>query len=143
MKRSSSICLLVLGTAVALSGCTDNTRPELKQHRYASQADCATDWGDQQSCTRNSGAGGGYLGPRYFWNHSAGMPVAVMPDGSERTMSNGALAKGKASLAQGTSSVGKATSRAGGGSSIGSANVSRGGFGSSSARSVSSFSAGS
>ena len=127
MKRSRHISLLVLGTAAVLAGCSDN-RADIQQHRYANQQDCTRDWGDQSVCSPR--AGGGYMGPRYFWNHGGGAPVAVMPDGSERVMRNGALGRGLPSVAQSNATVAKGA-RVGGGSSVGTASVSRGGFGAS------------
>jgi hypothetical protein len=125
MKRSRSIGLLVLGTAALLTGCSDvSSDDDVRQQSYASKADCERDWNDskqpqQQSLCSPSGHGGGYLGPRYYWSHGGGSPVAVMPDGSHRAMTNTAFARSPAAMA--------ARSSGSGGHSFGS--VSRGGFG--------------
>jgi len=120
MKRSSKISLLVLGTAALMTGCSSADQDdEVRQKQYASKAECQRDWDDSRfkdACT-STGRGGAYMGPRYYWNHSAGVPVAMMPDGSHRQMS--AAAVSRSSLA-GTSHS-SVSSR--------SASVSRGGFG--------------
>lgn len=124
MKRSRQICLLVLGTAALAAGCSDN-RADLMQNRYASSQDCVQDWGDEQVCASASpstGSGGGYVGPRYYWNHSGAVPIAVMPDGTERAMRNSFMARGVPSVAKSTATVAQG---------VRVASVSRGGFGSS------------
>jgi len=120
MKRSRKIDLLVLGTAVLMTGCSGSASDsEIQQKRYASQADCERDWGrTTDSQTACSKSGSGYLGPRYYWNHGSGRPVALMPDGSHRPMSAEALSR--SSLANSHPSS-HASSRSSG--------VSRGGFG--------------
>ncbi len=123
MKRSRKICLLVLGTTALLAGCADEKR-DLTQGQYASQADCEKDWGEPQVCTPHSG-GVGYVGPRYYWNHAGGNPVAVMPDGSERAMTHSSIHPSGSSLARSSSIVSRGVSVSRGGFG-----VSRGGFGS-------------
>lgn len=118
MKRSRSIGLLVLGTAALMAGCGERQPESLLQNQYASKADCERDWGDPQVCTSSTTTSGGYVGPRYYWNRSGGAPVAVMPDGSERSMAHSALARGTPSTAKSTSTSSRSSS------------VSRGGFGS-------------
>lgn len=119
MKRSRAIGLVVLGTAGLLAGCngTEERTQQLTQNHYASQQDCERDWQDPEVCQRTTSGGGGYVGPRYYWSHSGGTPIAIMPDGSERPMTRSALAMGKPSVAK--SSV----------SSTRSVSISRGGFG--------------
>lgn len=127
MKRSRKINLMVLGTAVLMTGCsgsssssTSSSDSEIQYKQYASQADCERDWGkatdNQQPCTRSGS--GGYWGPRYYWNHSTGRPVAIMSDGSHRPMSAEALSRSSLANAHSSSS---ASSRSSG--------ISRGGFG--------------
>lgn len=128
MKRSRNIGLLVLGTAALLAGCSGDGSNDIQQQSYASKADCERDWKDskqpqqQQSLCSPSGHGSGYFGPRYFWNRSSGSPVAVLPDGSHRSMSDSAFARSPAALAH------MSSHSSGSSHSVGS--VSRGGFGS-------------
>lgn len=117
MKRSRKISLLVLGTAVLLTGCSSR-KPDIMQQQYSSKEDCEKDWNETEVCTRSGTGGGGYVGPRYYWNRSSSTPVALMPDGTERMMTHSALARGSTSVAHSTSVVGHSTG------------ISRGGFGS-------------
>lgn len=120
MKRSRKIDLLVLGTAALMAGCSGATSDsDIQQKHYASQADCERDWGrtaDSKSACSKSGSG--FLGPRYYWNHASGRPVALMPDGTHRPMSAEALSRS-------TLANSKPASHA----SSHSSGVSRGGFG--------------
>ena len=127
MKRSHRVPLLVIGTLAVLTGCEKTE--DLKQDYYTSHEDCQRDWGtDLQSCTPSGqgqsgyashGGGGGYWGPRYYWDRSLGHPVAVSPSGETRVMRNSYLSRGAPSAG---SSI-RAGSFSHGGSS------SRGGFG--------------
>jgi hypothetical protein len=120
MKRSRKIGLLVLGTAALMSGCSNGSSDfdnEVRQQRYASKADCERDWEKERFKDGCTSSGGGYMGPRYYWNHSAGVPVAMMPDGTHRQMT--AASASRSSLVSSyKSSVSSRT-----------ASVSRGGFG--------------
>lgn len=124
MKRSVAIPMVLLGSALVLSGCDDGYDKEQKsttQQSYNSKADCEADWGtDAQNCKPRAN-GTGYVGPMYFWNHSAGMPYAVNGDGSTRAISNSAVTSP-------TFASSRATVSTMGSSSI---SVARGGFGSS------------
>lgn len=138
MKRSREICLLVLGTSMLAAACSDDRR-DILQGQYASREDCRRDWGDDEVCPAqgnrsgpgysdsgggsHGGSGGVYVGPRYYWSHSGGTPIALMPDGSERVMANAPLARGQTSFARGNSIVSR-------GASVAHGSVSRGGFGS-------------
>jgi hypothetical protein len=112
------------------AACSDDRR-DILQGQYASREDCRRDWGDDDVCPaqdKRSGTGGGshggvYAGPRYYWSHSGGTPIALMPDGSERVMANAPLARGQTSFARGNSIVSR-------GASVAHGSVSRGGFGS-------------
>jgi len=127
-RRSRSVSLLLLGTVAALQACSDEAIP-LQRQRYASREDCDRDWNDPALCepapgsagiaggTGGGGYGGGgagWLGPRYYWDHRAGAPVVIDPDGHSRTAFS--------------SRVGAAGSDVGVGMHAGS--ISRGGFGS-------------
>lgn len=117
MKRSAQVRLWVIGTITILAGCRDhpNHVMQVSQNTYASQEDCQRDWGnDGRNCHASGAGGGGYLGPRYYWDHSTGMPYAIDSDGRTRPLSNSYLSKGSPSHA----------------TSVAHASVSRGGFGS-------------
>lgn len=120
MKRSRKIGLLVLGTAVLMTGCSNadsDMDNDIRQQRYASKADCERDWEKERFKDGCTSSGGGYLGPRYYWNHSAGVPVAMMQDGTHRQMSPTAASRSSFVSSYKSS----ASSRT--------ASVSRGGFG--------------
>lgn len=121
MKRSSAITLVVLGTATLMAGCSRTETQALTQQQYATQQDCERDWQDPSVCQRRASSGGGhvYVGPRYYWNRTGGVPMAVMPDGTERAMPHSALAKGQPSAAKSHVTSTRTVS------------ISRGGFGSS------------
>jgi uncharacterized protein YgiB involved in biofilm formation len=111
-RRSSSSVTLVLIGASALTGCGQQTPDTMRRDMYASQADCAQDWGsDPTKCepVRRTSSGGSpythYYGPSY--PHGS--------YGSTNTINDA-----------GTTSQARPGSR-----SIGTAHVSRGGFGSS------------
>jgi len=120
LKRSRKIGLLVLGTAVLMTGCSSaDSDNEMRQQRYASKADCERDWETprfKDGC--KSSGGGAYMGPRYYWNHGAGVPVAVMADGTHRQMRADAVSRSSLTRpSHSSSAIGKSSS------------VSRGGFG--------------
>ncbi|MEX3983789.1 hypothetical protein AB4Y45_32925 [Paraburkholderia sp. EG287A] len=123
MKRSQKVSLMVLGATALLAGCSPDYGQDVKQDRYASLADCNRDWGDPTVCSSAGVGNGGYVGPRYYWSHGGGYPVAIMPDGTERSMSNTYVARGTPSLSEGTVTVGTHASVGGEGG------VAHGGFG--------------
>ncbi|WP_088179372.1 hypothetical protein [Zoogloea sp. LCSB751] len=118
MKRSKKIPLLVIGTAGLLAGCSGSSdMQELKQDFYAGREACEKDWGsDPRNCREESGGGAGsggssgrtsssgstYAGPRYYWDRSAGHPVAVSSSGETRVVSDSYLSRGAPSTAHGT-----------------------------------------
>jgi hypothetical protein len=95
LKRSRSVPLIVIGTAVVLTGCGQNDEPvQLQQQTYHSLDDCKKDWGDSKNCSPNTtGSGssahvrGSYDGPRYYWDREIGQPVAVDAAGGTRPVS--------------------------------------------------------
>jgi hypothetical protein len=95
MKRSHKVLLWMLGAGVGVAALSeDKTVEQLKQDSYASKADCMQDWGgSEENCKEDSGAsshssssGGGYHGPRYYWDRSAGHPVIVTDSGVHQPM---------------------------------------------------------
>lgn len=143
MKRSRAVPLILLGTLSLLTSCgrgDGSETAELRQQVYATREDCLNDWGrDERDCQPvQTGARTRYVGPRYFWYHTGGYPVAVDHDGSQRPLPHAAGGRpGARSAAIGTmTSTARVSSRyrAGGlqtgGARIGGArHVSRGGFG--------------
>ena len=133
MKRSKSIPLMLIGT-LALAACgPQHEEVTYRQHGYDSKQQCVQDWGNEQQCQSRSG--GGYVGPRYMWNHGAGHPVVINQDGSTQQLSNTYLSRpGTASAASsavtGTVSAPANSQIASAGRASGSV-ISRGGFGSS------------
>jgi uncharacterized protein YgiB involved in biofilm formation len=120
VKRSRYVRLVVVGSVLAVAGCDTAETMELKQQVYRSRDDCLKDWGDGRNCTESSTAahangyvGGGYLGPRYYWDRELSRPVAVSADGTTRTIMG-------ARIGDAGSSVGETVH-------VGS--ISRGGFG--------------
>jgi len=119
MKKSKNVSLLLIGTLAAvplLSACGPSTENvAVKQNTYASMEDCKKEWAnDDKNCKPNGG--GAFVGPRYYWNHAGGYPVAVEPNGTTRAISGSSVGKpGVVSVARSVSS-----------SSI---SVARGGFG--------------
>jgi hypothetical protein len=112
-RRSSTSVTLVLISASALSACGQQTPNTMRRDMYASQADCAKDWGaDPAKCepVRQTGSSGSsythYYGP-YYSHGSYG-------SNSHNTYNAGATTEARP-----------------GSHSIGTAHVSRGGFGSS------------
>ena len=134
MKRSRAVPLILLGTLSLLTACGQGEKTELKQQNYASREDCLNDWGRDERDCRPARSGIGYVGPRYFWHHGGGHPVAVDADGSTRPLPNSYLSRpGTTSRATGITTTtsrisGRYTSggaRMGGGGGT----ISRGGFG--------------
>jgi hypothetical protein len=118
MKRSASVGLVLLGSAVGGLYYFSGAPQELQQQRYASLDACRHDWGDPPDCTRSTapvGQTGYYYGPRYYWDSNSGRPIAVTADGSTRSISNAHISS--------AGSLEGMTSRAG--------SFARGGFGSS------------
>lgn len=95
MKRSIAIPLVLLGTLGSLVGCGPQAQNiNVKQHAYNSREDCKKDWGDDdRDCTPRSGGSGGYFGPRYVYNHGAGVPMAIGQDGTSRALNNSYLSR--------------------------------------------------
>jgi len=93
MKKSTRVQLVMLGSAIGISGCDAGAHP-LQQQTYSSLASCRQDWVAESNCQpvrSGSGGGGGggyYQGPRYYWDPDRGRPVAVNPDGSLRVIAN-------------------------------------------------------
>lgn len=92
-KRSSKVNLVVLGTlSLVIAGC-DDSPDTVMQNNYASKEACIKDWGtDPSRCTQSSG--GAYLGPRYFWNHSGGVPMIYGSGGEVRPATNSFISRG-------------------------------------------------
>lgn len=132
MKRSKAVPMLMLGTIGLLAGCGSDSREiQTRQNNYRSVEDCRKDWGnDEKDCQRSSGrAGAAYVGPRYIWNHGAGYPMAVNPDGSQRALKNSYLSK-PGSTSTATSATVSRSSFSSSGAHSSSSSASRGGFGS-------------
>ena len=141
MKRSRVVPLVLIGTMVSLAGCGPRMEEvNVRQNAYNSREDCKKDWGDDdRDCSPRSG--GGYYGPRYIYNHGAGVPMAIGNDGTARPLSNSYLTKpgsissatsatiGTAQVASNSAAFGAAKNA--GAVSTRSSSVSRGGFGSS------------
>lgn len=108
MKRSTKVILLSLGTLSLLQGC-DSEDVDIRQASYQSKEECVAEWKDEAHCNPKS-SGTGYVGPHYFWNHSAGHPVIVGSNGATTPMSGLTSIKGSSF-------------------SVGRASVARGGFG--------------
>lgn len=121
MKRSRVVQLSLLGIGVGmLAGCSDNAEQQMMQHKYASKAECVKDW-NESDCTQHGGAyaGGGYYGPRYYWNHGGGFPVIVDSGGNHVAAGANNVTRSFSPNAKGGSFVGKTSVASGG----------RGGFG--------------
>lgn len=122
LKRSKAVPLVLLGTMglVVLSGCDD--RQEVKQNQYKSLDDCLRDWGnDPKNCrTQGSGSTFVYLGPRYYYDRSAGMPMAIDPGGTTRPITGSYFSRGVPSTAVNTTTTS---------TRVASPSVARGGFG--------------
>jgi hypothetical protein len=123
-KRSRAVPLILLGTLSLLSGCDSGEPAEIKQSTYATREDCMNDWGqDERDCRpANAGSGMHYLGPRYYWFHGGGHPIAIDPDGSKRPLTNSYL--NRSGVQTRATSI-KTVGHIGGSGS----RVSRGGFG--------------
>lgn len=127
MKRSKAVPLLMLGTISLLTACEARQEITTRQNSYRSAEDCRKDWGnDAKDCTTTRHASSGafvYLGPRYIWNHGGGAPMAMLPDGSTRSLPNSYLSR-PGSTSTATHATVSRSVVSGGGSSGG-----RGGFG--------------
>lgn len=123
----------MLGTIGLLTGCGPAPDPtvQVRQNNYASLDDCRKDWGRDGDRECRPRSGGGYVGPRYIWNHNAGYPMAVNSDGSTRPLSNSYLSQsgGRSAATSATVSTVHTSSFGGGGGHVGGGSVSRGGFG--------------
>lgn len=95
MKRSHEVALWMLGAGLGVAMLSeDKAIEQLKQDRYASKADCVQDWGSEENCREDSASashasgssGGGYYGPRYYWDRSEGRPVIVTDSGKHQPM---------------------------------------------------------
>lgn len=124
MKRSKVIPLVLLGTLTVTACGEDETESrQLQQQQYKSVADCQKDWGtDQRNCQQQPNGHGGflYMGPRYYYDHSYGYPVAVNNDGTTRIVPNSYISSRAPSTAVGTFNAGRVA---------GVSSVARGGFG--------------
>jgi len=149
MKKSRAVPLILLGTLSLLTACGPGEQTEIKQNNYVSKEDCMSDWGrDERDCTpvntlsgRGTGTGGtgghGYIGPRFFWYHGGGYPVAVDSDGSTRPLPNSYMSRpGTTSRSIGTTTSHVSGRYSGGGTQMGGSrsgggggHTSRGGFG--------------
>jgi uncharacterized protein YgiB involved in biofilm formation len=122
LKRSKAVPLVLLGTMglIAVSGCDD--QQEAKQNQYRSLEDCRRDWGTDPNNCRIQGSGSSfvYLGPRYYYDRSAGVPMAIEPSGVTRPITGSYISRGVSS-----SAIHTMTSTA----HIASPSVARGGFG--------------
>lgn len=100
----------------------------VRQHTYASLDDCRKDWGtNDQDCRPSTGGGGGgggggahgggYIGPRYVWNHAGGYPMVLEPNGQLRAMPAAHIkTAGVSSAARGSTAHAVSVSRGGFGS---------------------------
>lgn len=98
MKRSHEVVLWMLGAGLGVAMFSeDKVIEQLKQDRYASKEDCVQDWGSEENCKEEPGSGsyssgggggssGGYRGPRYYWDRSAGHPVIITDSGQHQPM---------------------------------------------------------
>lgn len=128
MRASKTIPLLLIGTLIAGCEADEQQYPippsfdKIRQSSYKSQADCEKDWGSDTRDCKHHPTGGGYIGPRYIYNHAAGMPMAVAPDGSVRQLPNSYLGR------PGSTSVAFATVGSPAPASVSEAAVARAGF---------------
>ena len=129
MKRSKAVPLLMLGTLGILSGCAPSPDTvEVRQNNYRNMEDCRKDWGKDadRECRRS---GGGYVGPRYVWNHTGGYPMAVNNDGSTRQLSNSYLNRPGSTSSAVNATVTRSNVSSFRSGAVSGASVSRGGFG--------------
>lgn len=135
MKRSRAVPLILLGTLTLLSACGRDDPVQVKQHAYATREDCLSDWGrDEKDCRPARSGGGYYMGPRYYWHHAGGHPVAINEDGSTRALRNTYLNRtgAKSTAIHTSTTTARISSRyTGGGMRMGggTGKISRGGFG--------------
>ena len=106
-RRSSTSVTLVLIGASALAGCGQQSADTLRRDVYASQADCAQDWGaDPSKCepVRQTGRSGSsythYYGPGYS-HGSYGSTTSTHPDGTQTAARPGSRAVGTAHVSRG------------------------------------------
>ena len=120
MKRSKQVPLILLGALTSLAGCSRSDLPATAQQGcYATLQDCRDDWGDTGLCTKAPAAPGApgvqnaatpcaatatrptstshgaafFIGPRYYWDRSAGRPM-VVEDGKVSLAKSGAASRG-------------------------------------------------
>lgn len=108
--------MFLLGTAtLSLTACGDSFDEQaFEANRYATKQECQQEWGnDERACQSRSG--GGFYGPRYFYNHATGSAYAAYPDGTRTPVPTSALSAGR-NISSGTAA-------------FASSSVSRGGFG--------------
>lgn len=137
MKKSKSVKLTVLGfgalsVGALLSGCDIASSPpdmhsemmnsEIRRNSYASKQECEKEWGSSTDDCQSNSSGSGYVGPNYFWSHSAGHPYVVQPDGKLRPIPGSSLAGNSPSSATSSEIIRPAPSHG--------SMTSRGGFGS-------------
>jgi hypothetical protein len=130
-RRSKAVPLWLLGSMVAVPGCSGPTVPVLSQ-QYVSKDDCLQDWGNESYCQPAPGVGTGghgptggggyaYFGPRYYWSRDENKPMVIDTDGEARpaagTRINSAGSNVGANLHLGSTELG------------GFGSISRGGFG--------------
>jgi uncharacterized protein YgiB involved in biofilm formation len=93
MKKSHKVVLWMLGAGLGVALLSEEqTTERLKQDQYANREDCVTDWGAEARCTPDEtsgsahGGSGGYHGPRYYWDRTAGHPVIVNDAGVHQAL---------------------------------------------------------
>ena len=96
MKQSNFVYLAVLGSMFGLHYYATPSQ-RLLQQRYSSREDCQNDWIDPAQCSPQPG--GGYFGPRYYWDSSSRQAIAVGADGTARPTASRISATGS-SLAE-------------------------------------------
>ena len=123
MKRSKQVPLILLGALTSLTGGSRSDVPATAQQNcYATLQDCRDDWGDTALCKQAPaasvvpGAPGGqdvaapcaatstrstttshgsafFIGPRYYWDRSAGRPM-VVEEGKVSLAKSGSASRG-------------------------------------------------
>ena len=94
MKRSKFVPLILIGCSAALVGCGGGQDAAVTQRNYNSLQDCKRDWDEKDCSTTNvyGHSGGGYYGPRYYWDRDVQQPMAVNNDGSRTPIANSRMA---------------------------------------------------